>query len=41
MHILGYYWRALRASSITRLGLSCFPAILSPISIYMSNKEAI
>ena len=24
-----------------RLGLSCFPAILSPISMYMSNKETI
>ena len=24
-----------------RLGLSCFPAILSPISMYMSNTEAI
>ena len=22
-------------------GLSCFPAILSPISMYMSNKESI
>ena len=28
-------------SSMIRLGLSCFPAILSPISMYMSNKETI
>ena len=27
--------------SMIRLGLSCFPAILPPISMYMSNKEAI
>ena len=27
--------------SMSRLGISCFPAILSPISTYMSNKEAI
>ena len=26
---------------IIRLGLSCSPAILSPISMYMWNKEAI
>ena len=26
---------ALRGSSIIRLGLSCFPAILSPIPMYM------
>ena len=32
---------ALRGSSMIRLGLSCFPAILSPISMYMSNKETI
>ena len=32
MYILGYTFR---------LGLSCFPAILSPISMYMSNKETI
>ena len=40
MHILGYLG-ALRGSSIIRLGLSCFPAILSPISMYMSSKETI
>ena len=34
-------WRALRGFLIIRLGLSCFPAILSPISMFMSNKEAI
>ena len=28
-------------SSMIRMGLSCFPTILSPISMYMSNKEAI
>ena len=28
-------------SSMIRLNLSCFPAILSPISMYMWNKEAI
>ena len=32
---------ALRGSSMIWLGLSCFPAILSPISMYMSNKETI
>ena len=32
-YILGY--------SIIRLCLSCFPDILSPISMYMSNKETI
>ena len=32
---------ALRGSSMIRLGLSCSPAILSPISMYMWNKEAI
>ena len=32
---------ALRGSSMIRLGQSCFPAILSPISMYMWNKEAI
>ena len=32
---------ALRGSSMIRLNLSCFPAILSPISMYMWNKEAI
>ena len=26
---------ALRGSSMIRLGLSCFPAILSPINMYM------
>ena len=28
-------WGALRGSSMIRLGLSCFPAILSPISMCM------
>ena len=32
---------ALRGSSMIRLNLSCFPAIRSPISMYMWNKEAI
>ena len=32
---------ALRGSSMIRLNLSCFPAIVSPISMYMRNKEAI
>ena len=32
---------ALSGSSMIRLNLSCFPAILSPISMYMWNKEAI
>ena len=32
-------WGALRGCSMIRLGLSCFPAILSPIS--MSDKKAI
>ena len=32
---------AQRGSSMIRLNLSCFPAILSPISMYMWNKEAI
>ena len=36
MYILG----ALRGYSMIRLNLSCFPAILSPISMYMWNKEA-
>ena len=40
MYILGYLG-ALRGSSMIRLGLSCFPAILSPISMYMLNKETI
>ena len=31
----------LRGYSMIRLGLSCFPAILSPISMYISNKETI
>ena len=35
------YLGALRGSSIIILGLSSFPAILSPISMYLSNKEAI
>ena len=34
-------WGVLRGCSMIRLGLSCFPAILSPISMYMSNKEVI
>ena len=34
-HILGYFG----GPSMIRLGLSCFPAILSPISMCMSNKE--
>ena len=38
-YILGYLGGP-EASKI-RLGLSCFPAILSPISMYMSNKETI
>ena len=33
------YWGG--GASMNRLGLSCFSAILSPISMYMSNKEAI
>ena len=32
---------ALRGPSMIRLGLSCFSAILSSISMYMSNKETI
>ena len=32
---------ALSGSSLIRLGLSCFPAIISLISMFMSNKEAI
>ena len=32
---------ALRGSSMIRLNLSCFLAILSPIAMYMWNKEAI
>ena len=32
---------ALWGCSMITLGLSCFPAILSPISMYISNKEAI
>ena len=34
-------WGSLRGCSMISLGLSGFPAILSPISMYMSNKEAI
>ena len=34
-------WGALRGCSIIRVGLSCFPAIITPISMYMSNMEAI
>ena len=37
-------WGALGGGgghSMIKLGLSCFPAILSPISMYMWNKEAI
>ena len=41
MYILGGILGALRGSSMIRLNLSCFPAILSPISMYMWNKEAI
>ena len=33
--------RGLGVPSIIRLGISCFPAILSPISIYICNIEAI
>ena len=41
LYIFWAIWGALRGSSIIRISLSCFPAILSPISMYMSNKEAI
>ena len=34
-----YISRGLRGSSM--IGLSCFPAIFSPVSMYMSNKETI
>ena len=34
--LLGYLGGVLRGFSITRLGLSCFPAIVAPISMYMS-----
>ena len=37
--VMGGGGRGLRGCSMIRLGLSCFPAILSPIS--MSDKEAI
>ena len=40
MYILGYLGGP-EGSSIIRLGISCFPAILSPISMFMSNKEEI
>ena len=40
VYILGYLGGP-EGSSMIRLGLSCFPAILSPISMYMSNKETI
>ena len=40
MYILGYLGGP-EGSSMIRLGLSCFPAILSPISMYMSKKETI
>ena len=36
-----YRWEDAWGSSMIRLNLSCFPAILSPISMYMWNKEAI
>ena len=39
-NILGYLGGP-EGSSMIRLCLSCFPAILSPISMYMSNKETI
>ena len=40
IYILGYLGGP-EGSSMIRLGLSYFPAILSPISMYMSNKETI
>ena len=40
-HIFLAIWGALGGPSMIRLGLSCYPAILSPISMYMWNKEAI
>ena len=41
IYIFGYLGGPEEGSSMIRLGLSCFPAILSPISMYMSNKETI
>ena len=41
MYILGYLGGPGGGVSMLRLDLSCFPAILSPIYMYMSNKEAI
>ena len=35
------YFGGPEGSSLITLDLSCFPAILSPISMYMWNKEAI
>ena len=35
------YLRGPEGPSMIRLGLSCVPAILPPISMYMWNKEAI
>ena len=40
MYILGIEG-ALMGSSMIKLGLSYFLAILSPIAMYMSNKETI
>ena len=39
MYILGYLG-GHEGCSMIRLGLSCFPAILSPISMYMSRKQS-
>ena len=39
-YFLGYLGGP-KGYSMIRLGLSCFPAILSPIYMYMSNKETI
>ena len=41
MYIFGGILGALRGSLMIRLDLSCFPAILSPIYMYIWNKEAI
>ena len=35
------YWGYLGGIEMIGLGPSCFPAILSPISMYTSNKETI
>ena len=40
MYILGLFWGPERVFN-DQTGLSCFPAIVSPISMYMWNKEAI